>query len=397
MRKVLSVLLAMLMVIGLTACGKGTNETDKNALQNGLADYTGGVKWTDSLYDFQIKLDGTVYQFPMTLSDFMKQGWTFSDREDKDVLLEAEAYDFCHMTYKGEVELMVEVVNFAKSALPITDTYIGGIIVSDAWWEDGQKSAEMAKGIVLGTSTEADITAAYGSPVDTYDGSSYKDLEYEVDMNSGITFEIDTETGKLSKVELENLVKPENFKETSVSDDKPAYIKDYQAPTELGTDMKSGILEIDGALYQMPIPVTAFIENGWTLQTQQSDATVAGTGRGDLVISKNGKSMSLRVTNNTPNELPIEYTVVEDISFYDDDIPAKLPNGIYYGMPVAEFEAAIANTAYTTDTESSYAKYYLFATKTYSDGTFEEGIRIGVAYDEPNAVNSISIRISASE
>lgn len=397
LKKVLAILMAVLMVLSLAACGKSTGGGDNNALQNGLADITGKVEWTDNLYDFQIKLDDAVYQFPMTVSDFLKQGWSFYDSEDKNAVLEAEAYDFTYMTYKNGGRVMVEFVNFAKSAVPIEEVYIGGVEIDEEWWAEGQKSAVLAKNITVGVSTEADIIAAYGSPVDTYESETYKDLEYEAEYHSEIVFEIDTVSGKLSEVEIENLVKPENFKDTEVSDEVPDYVKNYKAPTALGTDVQSGILEIDGALYQMPIPVSAFLENGWTLQTQKSDATVAGTGRGKVVISKNGKSLDFTVKNYAYNEVSIEYGVVENIYFYNNDIPVKLPGGIYPGMAVSELETVIADTTYTVDTSMSSTKYYLFAATTYSDGSMEQGVKVAVLNSEPDVVNDFRVYMCAGE
>lgn len=397
LKKVLAILMAVLMVLSLAACGKSTGDGDKNALQNGLAGMTSKVEWTDNLYDYQIKLDDVVYQFPMTVSDFLKQGWSFEDREDKTAVLEAEAYDFTYMTYKNGGRVMVEFVNFAKSAVAVEDVYVGGVELDEEWWEEGQKSAVMAKDITVGVSTETDITAAYGSPVDTYEGETYKTLEYGADYHSEIVFQIDTVSGKLTEIEIENLVKPENFKETEVSDEVPDYVKKYQAPTALGTDVQSGILEIDGALYQMPIPVSAFLKNGWTLQTQKSDATVAGTGRGQVVISKNGKSLDFTVKNYAYNEVSIEYGVVENIYFYNNAVPVKLPGGIYPGMAVTEMETVIANTEYTVDTSMSSTKYYLFAATTYYDGSMEQGVKVAVSNDEPDVVNNFSVYMRAGE
>ena len=37
----------------------------------------------------------------------------------------------------------------------------------------------------------------------------------------------------------------------------------YAAPTALGDDLESGVVEIAGELYQLPCPVSAFLDNGW--------------------------------------------------------------------------------------------------------------------------------------
>lgn len=81
------------------------------------------------------------------------------------------------------------------------------------------------------------------------------------------------ETGLLNGVSIRNLSQPEDFVASPVSQQVPAIVESYQAPQAVGESLDSFALSYAGCLYQLPAPVSAFLDNGWTLVEDDSEAT----------------------------------------------------------------------------------------------------------------------------
>ena len=52
------------------AGSEAVGETDQDAEATGLS---------SDIYSYQVSIDGTVYQFPMTYADFVAAGWTYTE------------------------------------------------------------------------------------------------------------------------------------------------------------------------------------------------------------------------------------------------------------------------------------------------------------------------------
>ena len=63
----------------------------------------------------------------------------------------------------------------------------------------------------------------------------------------------------------------------------------------MGKDLRSSVVKIECDLYQLPCPVSAFLDNGWQIIQQSGDVVAGGT---DYIrIEKNGKKVDLSIIN----------------------------------------------------------------------------------------------------
>lgn len=158
------------------------------------------------------------------------------------------------------------------------------------------------------------------------------------------------------------LTVPEDLEEDTVSEEVPEVVTQYQAPTELGNDLSSCIAEIDGHLYKIPAPVSAFLENGWDILYNDNSEVIAGKDSGyGYYLTKDNQKFRIGIKNYAENATAVENCFVVDI--YNDDfstvIPVKLQNGITFNMNTADLEAALEGTTYEKEEGSSLDSYFI--------------------------------------
>ena len=315
---------------------------------------------SDDIYSFQIKIDGQLYQFPMKYEEFEEKGWKF-DGVESDEKLEPNSYGSVGMKL-GRVRANVTFINFGINTKPLSECYVAGISLDDYYMED-QMSFELPKGIAYHVSTREDVEAAYGPASDVYESDSYVKLTYELDdYYSRVEIYIDAESKTVNEVSDRCLTVPEDLEEDTVSEEVPEVVTQYQAPTELGNDLSSCIAEIDGHLYKIPAPVSAFLENGWDILYNDNSEVIAGKDSGyGYYLTKDNQKFRIGIKNYAENATAVENCFVVDI--YNDDfstvIPVKLQNGITFNMNTADLEAALEGTTYEKEEGSSLDSYFI--------------------------------------
>ncbi len=381
-KKIIMILLACSMCLGTfgTAVLAEEGETEVTAAE------TAG-ELSDDIYSFQLKLDGDVYQFPMSCEDFMALGWTYV--EDEDVDISPNSYSSFRFT-KGNLEAYVDLFNLGLNTLPATQCSVGGMSIDAYQFKDAPETViEFPKGLAFNVSTLDDVKAAWGEPSDTYEGENYTELTYEYDIYQEISFQIDAETGVLDKFDYENLVADEEANAAAaaeVSGEPTQAVLAYEAPTELGDDIRSGVVDFAGNLYQLPAPVSVFIENGFTLKPEDSDAVVAGDYFGWFEMIKDGKEFRGTADNLDPNATTIENCFVTEVEVdsYDADLPLTLPGGISNHMSADDLMPILETLPYEMTSDSDDYTYYTVKDKDSSDWS----INI-VVNKEDNAVTTI--------
>ncbi len=342
---------------------------------------------SDDIYSFQLKLDGDVYQFPMSCADFMALGWKYM--EDEETEIAPNSYSSFRFT-KGNLEAYVDLYNLGLNTLPATECSVGGMSIDSYQFGDAPETViEFPKGIVYNTSTLDDIKAAWGEPSDTYEGDLYTKLTYEYDIYQSIEFEIDAETGVLDKFDYENLVADEEANAAAaaeVSSEPTEDVLAYEAPTELGDDIHSGIVDFAGNLYQLPAPVSVFLENGFTLKPEDSDPVVAGEYFGWFEMIKDGKEFRGTARNFSPNATTIENCFVTEVEAdsYDADFPLTLPGGISNHMSADELMPILETLSYEVSSDTDDYTYYTVQEK----DNYDWSINITVK-KEDNTVTTI--------
>lgn len=317
---------------------------------------------SDDIYSFQAEIDGEVYQFPMSFAEFTSKGWTYDG--DATHTMDPEQYTTAETFKKDASRLYATIFNLGMNTVPFSECQIGGFSVDSFMMKDGAFSVKLPKGIEFRVSTLEDVKAAYGEPSRVYDGELYTALSYEYDMYQNVEIQVDKETKVVSKIEIRNMIETASEEEQAqaeaqVSDEVTEEVKSYQAPTELGDDFAKFIVEYDGALYQMPAPVSEFEKNGWTVKEDQSDMTVKGKDFGWVALMKNNQELRVIAQNYGANATTIRNCFVTSVKGDDNstNMPITVQKGITRGMAKAELEKALEGVTYKFE-ESDMFEYY---------------------------------------
>lgn len=352
-------------VMAEDAAAETTNEAQagtEETTAEGEGVQTGAQALSDDIYSFQAEIDGEVYQFPMSYGEFTAKGWTYDG--DAAQTMEPEQYTTAETFKKDSSKLYATIFNLGMNTVPFSECQIGGFSVDSYMMKDSAFSVKLPKGIEFGVSTLEDVKAAYGEPSREYDGEMYTALTYEYETYQDVEIQVDKETKVVSKIDMRNIIETASEEEkaqaeTAVSDEVTEEVKSYQAPTELGDDLTKFIVEYDGALYQMPAPVSEFEKNGWTVKEDQSDMTVKGKDAGWVSLMKNNQELRVMARNYGDNATTIRNCFVTTVKGDDNstDMPITVQKGITRGMTKADLEKALEGVTYEFE-ESDMFEYY---------------------------------------
>ena len=353
---------ACAMMAAAPAMGEEATEAASAEQTADLASVGEQTVLSDTLYDFQIQIDGTVYQFPMSYEAFKANGWEmdtdYTGSEEDEI--EPNQYGIYYFS-KDDVTCTAYVLNLGINNLPASQCLVGGISIDGFDWDVNTGEILMAGGIQRGVSTLEDIQTAYGTPTDTYEGDTYTALTYQKDSFCDVRLTVGTESGVLEDIEMQNFVAPEGFDAGEASDEVPEEIAAYQAPAELGDDLLSYTVELDGSLYLLPCPVSALLENGWTIDENNSDQVISAGSFGWVALVKEGFSFSEMVSNDAAYATSPENCWMETLSAGDYGMEAEmnLPGGYTIGMSEDDLIAALEadGIAYEVEDSGSY-RYY---------------------------------------
>jgi hypothetical protein len=238
----------------------------------------------------------------------------------------------------------------------------------------------IAQGIQV-LSSKDDVIEAFGAPNSTNDYDDYSSLQYNFGDYSDAKFWCYTEDKKFNEITLRNFASDESDV-TETSEEVPEYLTTYVAPTELGEDNTTSIMEFDGKIYALPAPLSEFLDDGWVI-TSKPDSVSAGNT--DVVkVEKDGKALYLYIENFASYQTTPENCAVYNVTVYEDDeVSIILPGGITNGSTKEEVEAWI------TDEYSYYKGNYAYA---YSYDDYDTEVYITVYVDvETEKVDGINV------
>ena len=359
---VVILILGIILAVVMLGSGGGSETPDTGDSETPTQEATTAAPLTelsDDLYDATFELEGKVYQFPFDCSTLVADGWYFDDYVvDETTLIPGESTESVYMGYGGN-DVVFIFCNPYADARAAEECLIAGISIDDTCEVD----FKLGKDISL-TSTENDITAAFGAFNDSYDGDKYRSIKYNAETSTEyfyVTFTFVTGEGMSysTKIEMMNFVDDEKYN-TETDNTAPAYLSDYVAPTELGTDIVSGVFELDGVVYQMPCPVSEFINNGWTLDFDEEYAPGLNKMLGEL--TKGDLSVDIEIVNFSEKKTTLENCAVMDITVSDyDEVSIVLPGNVTFGT-TKDVLAATGKDDCTDNTFSYYegdVNYYI--------------------------------------
>ena len=348
---------------------------------------------------FAFTIGDKSYQLPFRFQELIEDGWKYYSDSDEDIVLEAGRGEYIYMICPGDTEcnLSITVTNFSLNAESIKDGYVTEItLYSNDAERLGKKMTMHGGDIVLGQSSEADLRAAFGEPSRVSDDSNTLWYDYgderDYEHDSKVFFSIE-EDGTVSYAALENNLEPEDFEQVEVSKDAPAYLSNYKAPTELGTDPFSGNFKLDGKLYNLPVPLQILVDDGWVHGVE--DETTVGAGQGYIItLEKNHVSMTCTVYNFDDKATILRHTIVTSVdtsssSIFDNGM--ELPDGLNAHMTEAELTDYLKKHNITNyEHNNSYNTYTIPFDQTGNDRA-ARGNKYRIRINDDGTIDDIDI------
>ena len=334
--------------------------------------YVAPTELSDSIYDYQISINGEIVQLPLYVEDLLAQGWEVkSNLSDLGTGMRPSTYDLYYFT-KGDTQIYADVMNWDVNERPAGECVINGITIERNDAKDAE--VELPGGINWNTSTTEDVMAAYGTPSYENETSSLYFMRYEEGTRNEVEVRFEVESGQIDKISLDNFTEPEDFVQGAVSTDVPELTAMYQAPTAMSDDPADFIIEVDGALYQLPCPVSEFVNNGWEVVDGKSEESIEGRGSGKVTLRKNNFEFWTYVRNYDDNATAVENSFVTDFQLRDHDanVSVKIAGGVEYHMDQDEAmkilepmgyefeEGTIEGSGYLILKYESFKKYEIY-------------------------------------
>lgn len=340
------------------------------------------VKISDKLSDFQFAVDGVLWTLPSKIELWETGGWSLST-EDKDTELEAESYIEAKHFKKDKTEIMVELVNPETEKKSLKECFVGGITLE--YKKDGPVY-QFPCDVLMGETVLNEVLKKYGVPTDEYEEKENIYVTYKYGIYKEAEFVFDIENEILLRVSLKNYREPENETE-EISDEEPEEVKQYKIPEKLSENPLDYIVSYDEQLYQIPAPVSKFVDNGWKIQEDSSESYVKAGRHGYVTLEKNGQILYAVVKNYAKNTVKAKDTFVTNLSGDFDvlKVPINIGKGIALGMSEEEMKAALRGIDCETKEEDSGTIYTI-----YSDDTKKNYIQI-LADKELHLIRSIEV------
>lgn len=311
---------------------------------------SGPAVMSDNLFDYTVEIEGTVFKFPCKYEDFTNAGWTISSSNySPDKKLNGNSNDSFYMSKDGK-KILVYSYNTSGNAVAIKDCPIGGV----EWTVGSGINATLAKGITAKSSAD-DIISAFGTADDRNNLSNYTILYYrQGSLSNQVRFYCykTADDMKYSSVSIKNFVAIEN-ESTETSTQAPSYLSGYNAPSALGYDITSATVSIDGELYQLPAPVSAFVNNGWEII--EMPYFVAAGKTDNVTISRSGKKITLHIKNYSDYQTTALNCAVYAVAISSEDgVSVELPGGLTFSSTKANVDAAASSDLRYYDQTSNH-------------------------------------------
>lgn len=363
MKKILCLLLIATMT-SIAGCGnkaeKTTNSEETKSVTTEETKTDGSSQTLDDdLYSFQFLLNGEKFELPCDYKELDDKGWKIE--KDTDGVLAPNEYSMSTNMIKGKATFLARFINFGSNEVPYKECMLGGIIVSDYDVKNGTE-IELPKGITMKSSKD-DIISAYGEPTKMSESGDLVFLEYELGNYQKIHFSINQKSNEVTKLQMDNLTAKKNNSadsESSASSSEQTSSTENvsKSATELGDNLFSKNVELEGVVYTLPASVKEFEQNGWKIQDEAGSKVDARDTNVRVSLRKNNSVIKISVKNNTANQTEVENCDVTSITVREDDkISLKLPKGIGIGSTKEELETAYSDLT-TKKSDSTNFDYY---------------------------------------
>ena len=212
----------------------------------------------------------------------------------------------------------------------------------------------------------------YGAPRDRYEEGSTVSCTYTYGVNREAV--LGFEDNMLTQVELKNYSNPEGEQELEDAEKGTTpEVEAYEPPEQLSEELNDFTVLFGGSLYRLPAPVAVFEDNGWELNSEESDEAVAGGEFGYVTLEKDGQKLYTIVYNFGEEPAVASNCFVTSVSGDMDTVkvPITVAGGISLGTAEADFQAFADGKEYekSEDQEAGTVTYTFYADGSDQDYT----------------------------
>jgi len=378
MKKFVVILIALFMVLSLSACGKPVEESpsdlpddsqneiispssepaeedpapaatpniskDDTTAETGRINHSGIYEHSGDLWDFVFEADGSFYELPCDLQIFLSDGWTVSDSPMEQNVPAGE--NMLVQLSKDGRQLVLAVRNFDAEVKDYRDctAVIAKLTVEEAFHEIsflGRKVSELTL-----ENMESILGKNYYVRTNEEEGLTNCVYLEEGSSENGYHFFFDSEKGTFIEGMIVNIV------------------SDYEeelAPTfaNMNDDLFDGMVQLDGDIFMMPISMQNFTDNGWMVINGDTVVQPGEMAERALHMTKDRYVVAFDVKNLTDAPLPAaecSVVCVYDSEIFGDTMPElTLAGNIRIGMAQADLEAALP--AFEKEVKGNFTQY----------------------------------------
>ena len=331
----------------------GEDETEKETKK---PDVKG--PYLDELFQFHVTIGQTEYTVPESFEKFEEMEWNYDG--SRELTLNPSEYIADEAIYKNKYLLYVAFANLGYDIVPISQSSIASITFDQIAFKDVNPAITLPGNIAYGKSSYADIIKAYGTPSIEEKQENDIVLTYGEDDFCKVVLTVNEQRDRLTEITLVNFNPEEEA--LAIEEQTLDLVKNYKVPKELGNDVQASIVEYDGALYQLPAPVSLFLENGWECAEDGYDAVV-GRGRTEMHLKKGDYNVKVEVSNYTDEIQYLENCFITwleaDTTKEELDVPIVLPGKITTGMDEEALRKAFGKATYQVDSNEDKIFYDL--------------------------------------
>ncbi|MCH5262438.1 MAG: hypothetical protein J1F42_05945 [Lachnospiraceae bacterium] len=380
-KKTLAVLLAISCTLSIAACG-ATGGDETSASEEKISTESGGTgqnaekkalkepaevpaDLSDNLYDFQVAINGTVYQIPMWYSDMEALGWQFKGGLTGTLSADEHTREKWR---KDGIDIYTYMFNPSINTIAYSESIVCSIELRRLYLKDCDWDIILPGGIQWEVSSYDDIIAAYGNPSFESESDFSYHLSYDLaPYRQYVTLIVSKEDGVLEEIEIANRVELEGL-DNSVSEEVPDIVKAYQAPESLSDDLHEYNVQLEGVVYALPCPVSVLVENGFTIVTSKSDMELATGASGSVVFCYGDRILSVKVKNYADYATTIENCSVTSLETWGlkTDVDIVFPGNIKLGDSEDSLKQVLKGVEYFKEKDGDYTYYWMTDAKNTS-------------------------------
>lgn len=184
---------------------------------------------------------------------------------------------------------------------------------------------------------------------------------------------------------LETTQTEKPIEETADSVLTPDEIVNYEKPEEVSDDFGAFHYQYEEAFYRLPAPVSAYVENGWVIDEENTEKTIAVGGSTKVTLTKDKKIISFHARNFREEPCAPEDGFITTLGLVRIKSQRGTPytsfriaRNIMLDMSEEDLIKALEGTDYEVDTKDGHKVYLI---KPHKDSS--SSIKISLYDDEP--------------